>query len=107
MAKIIWHNQASVVLAYHLEYAMLEFGRATMLRWKKEIHIFEERLKLYPESCMPETLLKDRPFLYRSRHLMNRRFKVVYYYDEVNDIAHIIDIWDTRMNPEALTLRIK
>ena len=107
MAKIIWHNQASVVLAYHLEYAKHEFGRTTMLRWKKEIQIFEERLKLYPESCMPETLLKERPLLYRSRHLMNRRFKIIYHYDEVSDVAHIIDIWDTRMKPEALTSRIK
>ncbi len=37
---------------------------------------------------------------------MNRRFKFIYYYDEVEDIVHIIDIWDTRMNPKALIKRI-
>ena len=38
---------------------------------------------------------------------MNRRFKIIYYYDEVEDIAHLIDIWDTKMNPKTLIRRIK
>ena len=38
---------------------------------------------------------------------MNRRFKLIYYYDELEDIVHLVDIWDTRMNPKALIKRIK
>ena len=40
-------------------------------------------------------------------HIMNRRFKIIYFYDEVKDIVHIMDIWDTKMNPRALIRRIK
>ena len=38
---------------------------------------------------------------------MNRRFKIIFYYDEVEDIVHLIDIWDTRMDPKVLVRRIK
>ena len=30
---------------------------------------------------------------------MNRRFKIIHYYDESEDTVHIIDIWDTKRNP--------
>ncbi len=38
---------------------------------------------------------------------MHQRFKLIYYYDEAEDIVHILDIWDTKMNPKALIRRIK
>lgn len=38
---------------------------------------------------------------------MNRRFKIIYFYDEAEDTVHIMDIWDTKMNPKALVRRIK
>jgi len=40
-------------------------------------------------------------------HLISRRFKIIYTYDEVSNTVHIMDIWDTRMNPKALIRRIK
>ena len=107
MAKIIWHHQASTMLAFHLEYAEQEFGKTTMLRWKKEIKAFEERLFIFPESYPPETLLNDKPVLYRSRHLMKRRFKIIYYFEASEDAVHIVDIWDSQMSSEALVRRIK
>ena len=39
--------------------------------------------------------------------MMHRRFKLIYYYDKVEDCVHIIDIWDTRMDPKVLIRRIK
>ena len=107
MAKIIWHYQASLTLASHLEYAEQEFGKTTMLRWKKEIKAFEERLSVFPKSYPIETLLDYKPVLYRSHHLMKRRFKIIYYFEESEDTVHIVDIWDIRMNPESLVLRIR
>jgi hypothetical protein len=38
---------------------------------------------------------------------MNRRFKIIYHYDESKSVAHIDDIWDTKRNPSALIRRIK
>ena len=50
MAKIIWHENASLLLDYHIKYASVEYGKSTAMRWKKEISAFEERVRLFPES---------------------------------------------------------
>lgn len=106
MAKIIWHDNAITLLESHIGYALEEYGQSTAMRWKKEIAAFEERIKQFPESYTPEELLVGLPILYRRRHLMNRRFKLIHYYDEKEDAVHVIDIWDTRMKPETLVNRI-
>ena len=38
---------------------------------------------------------------------MNRRFKIIYSYDETEDTVYIMDIWDAKMNPKALIRRIR
>ena len=107
MAKIIWHEKAASQLDSHIGYALEEYGESTALKWKKEIVAFEERVRRFPESYTPEELLRGLPVLYRHRHLMSRRFKLIHYYDEAEDAVHIVDIWDTRMKPETLIRRIK
>ena len=107
MAKIIWHENVLILLDEHINYAYLEFGKSTALRWKTEIAAFEERVKLFPESYPPEELLSGRTILYRRCHLLNKRFKFVYYYDEPEETVHIVNIWDTRMNPKTLIRSIR
>ena len=107
MVKIIWHDNATFMLGYHLEYARIEFGESTMKRWKTEVAAFEERVRQFPESYPPEALLKDKPVVYRFRHLMNKRFKLIYFYDESESTIHVIDIWDSKMSPETLIKRIR
>ena len=50
--------------------------------------------------------LQKEDALFRRCHLMNHRFKLIYFYDEVEDTVHIMDIWDTKANPKALIKRI-
>ncbi|MBR6841757.1 MAG: hypothetical protein IKM77_05590 [Prevotella sp.] len=107
MAKIKWHDLASMMLDYHVGYASLEYGKSTAMRWKTEVAAIEDTVSRYPEAYPPEELLKDKPVLYRRRTLMNRRFKLIYYYDEAEDTVHFMDIWDSRMKPETLIKRIK
>ena len=45
------------------------------------------------------------PF-YRSRHI-NKRYKIIYWYDEETDTVYIEDIWDTLRSPENLTRKLK
>lgn len=107
MAKIVWSEQATCVYLEHVEYARLEFGCSTAKRWQTERKQAEWRLERYPTTFPPEPLLQNMTKCYRSCHIMRRRFKMIYFYDEENDIVHIMDIWDTRMNPKNLVLRIK
>lgn len=107
MAKIVWHEKAKQVFRDYVENAYLEFGEKTARRWQENRKEIEWYLERFPTSYTPEALLSGFPILYRRCHLMNRRFKIIYYYDEAEDVVHIMDIWDSRMNPKALIRRIK
>ena len=107
MAIIEWDPQAWQLYNDLLENGRLEFGEKTARRWEDEIFYIYDRLKYFPTSFTPESLLKGKSHLYRGCLLMRRRFKLIYYYDEAEDVVHILDIWDTKMNPQALIRRIK
>jgi plasmid stabilization system protein ParE len=107
MAKIIWQKRASKALDTHLLYAYSEFGKSTAKRWLAEIAHVESRIASMPLSYTQEPLLSGKKRVYRYCHLMNRRFKLIYCYYPSSNIVRIADIWDTRVNPETLTRRIK
>lgn len=85
---------------------MVEFGLTTAEKTAQTINDIVDDLSRWPTSGFPEPLLKEAPLFYRSRHI-NKRFKIIYWYDEPNDMVVIEDIWDTRRNPEFLTKRVK
>lgn len=107
MAKIIWKESARQLLAQYIINAFEEYGESTAKRWEKEVYDIEWRLERYPDSYPPEELLQGRKKLHRHCHLMHRRFKLIYHYDETSDTVFIEDIWDSKMNPKALIRRIK
>ena len=107
MAKVVWTEEFHLEFDSCLEYASITFGKSTAKKWADEIAKFEHRASLFPTSYSPEHLLEGKRFLYRSCQVMSRRFKLIFYYDEVEGTIHLVDIWDTRMNPQALIRRIK
>ena len=107
MAKIIWQKRASRVLDERLSYASSKFGKSTAKRWIEEIAYAEERIASMPTSYTPEPLLAGKKHIYRYCHLMNRRFKLIYCYYPSSNTSRVVDIWDTRLNPETLKRRIK
>lgn len=106
MAKINWTKKADLLFDKYVFDAYLEYGQKTSQKWLKERIAFADRVAKHPESYTPESLLAERKRLYRSYHIM-RRFKIIYYYAPSSDTVHIVDIWDSRMNPETLKQRIK
>ena len=107
MVKIIWQKRARKVLDERLMYSNMEYGKATVKRWTKEIAHVETRIISMPTSFTPEPLLVDKKHIYRYCHLMNRRFKLIYCYYPSSGIVRVVDLWDTRMNPETLRQRLK
>ena len=106
MVIIKWSDSAWQLYNDMLEYARQEFGEKTCRKWEKELLSIYERLQLLPESYPLEELLKDKPIVFRRCSMMHRRFKLIYYYEENKRTVHIVDIWDSKMNPEALIKRI-
>ena len=107
MAVVKWKAQAYRLFNEYVESARVDYGQKTTERWLYEADEIISRLQKFPESYTPEPLLKDRKRKYRSCRLMGRRFRMVYYYNPNTNIVRIVDIWDTRMNPETLMKRVK
>ena len=107
MAVVKWKANAYRLFNEYVESARLEYGKKTAEHWLSDAAEIYERLQKFPESYTPEPLLKDRKRKYRSCRLMGGRFRLVYYYNPLTDISRIVDIWDTRMNPQSLIKRVK
>ena len=106
MAKIEWNEEAQLLFIAYVTNARTVFGERTAKRWLKERKNIEWRLERYPESYPLEELLAGRKVVYRRCSMMNRRFKLVYFYDDSKDAVRIVDIWDTRRNPNTLISRL-
>ena len=76
------------------------------MRTASAVETIEKILAKYPETGFLEPLLQGLTPIYRARHI-NKRFKLIYWYDEMNDAIVIADIWDTRRNPQSLATRMK
>lgn len=107
MAVVKWNVSAYRILNEYVEFALLDYGKKTADRWLSDAETIYYRLQKYPESYTPEPLLRDRNRLFRNCRMMGGRFRLIYYYNPTTDIVRIVDIWDTRMNPETLKKRIK
>lgn len=105
MAQVKWTIKADRLFDKYVFNAFLEYGTKTSKKWMQERIEFANRVAKHPESYTPEPFLSERKHVYRSCHIM-QRFKIVYYYANSSDIVHVVDIWDTKMNPENLKQRI-
>lgn len=106
MVKIVWRKRPLQLLDYYMGNAREEFGQSTALKWAEEVALFETRVRHFPSSYAPESLLLGKRRVFRRCHIMNRRFKIIYFFDESKDIVTVMDIWDSRMDPKALIRRI-
>lgn len=59
MATINWEEEPKLLLGQFIEYAAIEYGKSTALRWAKEIQSFEYRVKSFPEAYPPEDFAKN------------------------------------------------
>lgn len=105
MAVVKWRKQTWLLFNSYVEHARIEYGEKTARKWLTEASVIYDRLQKHPQSYTQESLLTGKRHEYRSCHIM-RRFKMVYYYAPSSDTVYIRDIWDTKMNPEALKRRL-
>lgn len=106
MATIVWTIRAKTMRRELYINGRREFGVTTANKTARMIEEITDYLSRWPASGFPEPLLKEAHHLYRSRHI-NKRFKLIYRYDEIEDMVYIEDIWDTRRAPQTLQRRLK
>ena len=101
-----WFAKAQLHWDEQLMYCAETFGKNTALESIQTVEEKIERICKYPESGTPEPLLKDEKHLYRFVHIQ-QRIKLIYRYDEHQQVIYIVDVWNTRMAPQHLIERMR
>ena len=104
--QVKWFAKAQQHWDEQLLYCAETFGRKTALDSIKIVEEKIERICKFPMAGTPEPLLKDEKLLYRFVHIQ-KRIKLIYRYDEQQQIIYIVDVWNTRMSPQHLIERMK
>ena len=106
MAQIKWQKRAEKELYRYLVKGFIEYGESTANKFASKVTELNAEMERFPELGFPEPLLKNRSKFYRARHI-NKRFKLIYYYSERTNTVHVVDIWDSKREPQSLAKRIK
>ena len=106
MATVIWTLKAQAKKRQLYLDGRLRFGARVAQKAAQKIEQIQKRLELFPSMGFREPLLERRSPIYRAS-LINKRFKIIYWYNEANDMVIIEDIWDTHRAPQNLIKRIK
>lgn len=104
--KYEWEKRAKAELTKATKYCLEQFGKQIAYKFIDAIDQHVKRLVQNPESGFPEPLLSDRHKEYRSV-MVYSHIKMIYHYDKTKDIIFIIDLWDTRREPQSLSRRIR
>ena len=87
-------------------YTLAEFGATSVKRFNKELDDIKHRLMLQPLSSPREPLLKRFHRPYHSA-IIKENWKIIYRYDEANDLVIFVDLWDMRRSPRYLIRQFK
>lgn len=92
-ARLHWIEQA--------DYCAETIGGLFVLEFTKKAEEKIDRICKFPESGTWEPLLKDKEQVFRYV-LVNKRIKLIYQYDEERQTIYIMDVWNTKMDPQHL-----
>lgn len=110
MAEVIWSDDATGLRIATLTYGESVFGLKSAEKLDQAFKMYGRLLSLHPLLGHREPLLRHRTdYIFRSI-LVHRNYKLIYVL-EPEDIETavrvlIIDLWDTRMDPDFLAARI-
>ena len=102
--QVKWNRKAEKVLNAAVEYGIKTFSEEAVRKFYQQIKSNDSRLAANPEIGKIEPLLADIGGNYRSL-VVHEHYKLIYHI--VNNTLRIADMWDTRIDPKCLALRIK
>ena len=101
MAEIVWSKKARESFDKCVEYTEDNFGERIANRFYDKVFKDIDRIEFFPEIGFPEPLLSERKENFRAC-IVQKPIKMVYHYDEKNDVVYIDNFWDMRRNPDTL-----
>ena len=105
MATVVWVERARVARRKLYIEGVVGFGVFSAMKVVRKIESIMDKLERFPKMGYKEQLLEERSLTYRACHI-NKRFKIIYWFDEVKDMVIIEDIWDVHREPQNLKNRI-
>ena len=110
MAEVIWTDNATGWRIDALAYGCSTFGQKSAEKLDNTFKSYSRLLSAHPLLGHREPLLAHITyFTYRSV-LVHRNYKLIYRVEpedsETAERVLVIDVWDTRMNPDFLAARI-
>lgn len=105
MATVVWVDRARVVRRKLYIEGIVNFGVFTALKFVRKIESIMDKLERFPKMGYREPLLEGQNLIYRAYHI-NKRFKIIYWFDEAEDMVVIEDIWDVHREPQNQKNRI-
>lgn len=106
MARVILAMRAQAEKRKLYLEGRLNFGIRVANKTAQKIEGIQKKLERFPGLGYREPLLEGRVNTYRACHI-NKRFKIIYWYDEMKDMVVIEDIWDMLRAPKNLITRVK
>ncbi|WP_288734312.1 type II toxin-antitoxin system RelE/ParE family toxin [uncultured Parabacteroides sp.] len=104
--QVIWSPDAEEELENIVVYCLITFGKRMALKVYREMKHFDKLLAQNPYMGKYEVLLEKYPQKFRS-FVEHEHYKLIYYVNEQKNVIEIVDIWDTRRDPDSLINRIK
>ena len=95
--KVFWTEFAAEKWEQIASHILCEFGFAAMQEYKEETEAWQKTLADNPQIGPLEPLLSNRRYEYRSI-VIQRKTKLVYYTE--GDFLMIVNVWDTRQEPQ-------
>ena len=105
MAAVIWSLYAQEEKRRLYLEGRLEFGTLVANKIALRIKEIQKKLESFPELGYREPLLEGQGLTYRACHI-NKRFKIIYWFNKKDDIVVVEDIWDTHRAPWNLVKRL-
>ena len=102
--KVKWTERARRQRDEVANYIRRQFGVKRKYQFKQEVRDTTNLLKRSPAIGKLDPLFEDRPQAYRSV-IINGLNKLVYRVED--DTIHIVGFWDTRMDDEDQTRKVK
>lgn len=104
--KVEWKKQAIEQFKLASQYCYEQYGENKMNEFLDTLELQDKRLSTNPQMGHPEPLLTNRAEGFRALSVQ-KYYKLIYYVDEAKSVIYIVDLWDTRREPQKLTKRIK
>lgn len=105
MATVVWTGKAKIARRKLYIEGVVNYDIATAIKIVHRIESIARELEYFLESGYQEPLLAGQVCEYRARHI-NKRFKIIYWFNKKDDIVVVEDIWDTHRAPWNLVKRL-